>query len=341
MCYCVIKALQKSGIHTLYSELNDTVFIRKIVTSNKDLCILSIGDPNSFWVDFSFIIRGRKHLFVRDNIKCNLVPYLLHKKYDLTWTTTAKNPMQPIRNRLEKKLDMDEVESINYLGFPLALYYETKGYQISEPDNLKPLAQKFIDFHDLNKKSYAETYDNIRKNHIGENLDIYVSMVVACLRGLLPGNNPQLMEWIDDTQIHGDTPECRFFNFIKNGGMETYGLSPSDVFCVADLMGVKPKIPFPIEAWTNFLQKKIIFSEQDSWHLFSSTDAFPLLLAKRIQQNALTVPSLSTQALLDLLETYNFNKDKDAFLEIKFDWECTCSPLKALEMLKNYGNTFP
>ena len=188
MCYCVIKALQKSGIHRRYSELINNVFLRKKITSSKDLCILSIGDPNGFWVDFSFIIRGRRHLFVRDNLKCDLKPFLLRKKYDLTCTTTSENPMQPIRNRMEKKLDMDDVESINHLGFPLAHYYAAKGYQICEPDNLITLIQTFIDFHDLTQTSYADTFENIRKNHMGDNLDIYNRMVVACLRELLSRN---------------------------------------------------------------------------------------------------------------------------------------------------------
>ena len=57
--------------------------------------------------------------------------------------------MQPIRNRLEKKLDIDDVDSINHLGLPLALYYSAKDYQITDPDNLPPLAKKFMDFHSI------------------------------------------------------------------------------------------------------------------------------------------------------------------------------------------------
>ena len=55
----------------------------------------------------------------------------------------------------------------------------------------------------------------------------------------------------------------------------------------------------------------------------------------------MTVPTFSTQELLDLLETYDFNNDKKAFLEIKFGWECKHFPQKALETFNTHRNSLP
>ncbi len=339
MCYCVIKALQKSGIHKSYSELMAKVFLRKKITDDKTLCILSIGNSNHFWVDLSFVIQGRGKLFERDNLQCDLTPYLLHQKLALKWSTKTKDRMLPIRNRLEKKLDMEDVESINHLGFPLALYYAAKGYTISNFSNLKILVQKFIDFHTSNAKGYAETFENIRKNHIGSHQDIYEKMLCACLRELLFSNPPQLMPWIKSTELKGDTPACRLYNFIKNNGMEKYLLSASDILCLAELMGVEPHLPIPHEAWSAFLQKKVLFSKSDSLHLFSINESFPLWLTKRMQQKTLNIPSISPSALLELFDSYEFHDDKKEFIDLKFAWECKHTPLKALRTLSKYKNT--
>src|SRR5262249_45521732 len=155
------KALQKSGL-----KCSQSAFFRQKVSINPDptkeaFCILSVGDPNGFWVDFSFIVRGRMELFVRDNPRCDLIPYLTKNQYNLTWRSPSADPMQPIRNRLQKKLDINEPESINHLGLPLALYYQARGYEIVDPNHIPILAMQFLNYHFDTGKNYGETFNNI------------------------------------------------------------------------------------------------------------------------------------------------------------------------------------
>ena len=335
MIYYVIRAIQKSGIHKSQAALFDSVFLKKMVSEQQGLCILSMGDPNEFWVDFSFTTRGPRHLFVRDNWKYNLISFISNKKHETSWTTTTENLWLPLQNRLEMKLDIDHVETINHLGFPLAAYHMARGYTISNPTHLYTLSEPFIQYHQNSSKKYIDTFQTIRKSHIGEDNQVFERMVVICLKILLFRKNSKLIEFFQDCDLPGNSPEARLVTFIKNKGMERYRMTPYDIFCLADLMGVEPRLHIPETAWTDFFQKKMTLNKQDRRSLFYFKDSLPLIITKKILSEGV-LTSLSASEVFDILESNDLKGDKKAFMEIKFDWEIQHVLKKALDTFKNY-----
>ncbi len=331
---CMIKAMQASGIVQDKSTLFDTGFLKRMVSCEQGLCIISLGDPKGFWIDFSITTGGPRHLFVRDDWKYNLIPYIKGDKSEAAWTSTNKDPWQPLQNRIEKKLDIDHVEKINHLGFPLAAYYMAKGYKISHFNHLHTLCQRFADFHITHSKKFIDTFQAIRDSHIGENQQIYERMILICLKILFFKKNAKLSDFIQDNQLTGNSPQARLLGFLKNNGGERYRLKAYDIFCLADLMGIEPKLPIPESAWIDFIQNKVALNAQDRQSLFVSKDILPIAIAKYIQNgNALSIPSSEA---FDLLDNVDFKEDHPAYVAIKFDCQMRHDLKGSLETYKKH-----
>lgn len=331
MAYCIVNALRKCGVPGNEYELFRTIFFRKKVIENEGMAILSIGNSNKFWLDFSFFTqRGRRNFSTRDLLATEIRGYLDGSKTELTWKGDPRGAYLAIEHRLKKILEITNIETVNHVGLPLLAMYLSKGYKPFNPYYFYPLAQKFISHHIEGNKKYIDTLQSVKNNHLNNDLDLYTKLAAACCRALISYSKPKLIEYIEAENFKGNSPECKFLSFLKSKKTELTTMSSTHILCLAEVMGLTPSFPILESMLRNFMETFEV-NPADCMLLFGSQDSFPIYMAKKIAGKKWSSNLIDSSECFELLENNPHIKNPTVFFTTKFNWETQISLQKAFE----------
>ncbi len=162
---CIIEALH------LISPRLDPFHIRhhgwerkKFVTDdNLHGLILAFGNRKGKRLDLCFYSRLEpKSLFSRDDAQLDITQAILNGSL-ANPLQNYFHPLQPIIDRKNKILRISEAEKVNEYGWPLLVYYLSKGYSLADPSQEAILFATFQ--RKVPKDKQKEYIDHVLKNH--------------------------------------------------------------------------------------------------------------------------------------------------------------------------------
>lgn len=341
MAFCIARALTRSGLPGSEYEIYQSIFFRKKVVDGQGLAILSLGNPNKFWLDFSFFTRlERSNFSTRDHLATEISGYLNGSINELIWTGDPADPFLAVDHRLRKVLEIKNIKTVNHLGLPLLAMYLSKGYHPLDTYYFYPLAEKFVSYHLEGGKKYIDTFYFIKNNHLGNDLDVFAKLAATCYRVLSSYPNPNLTEWIESENFVGDSPECRYLTFIQNKGAARYQMNHSDLKCLAEIMGITPHLPITGSEWRNFLAAFDLDST-DRLQLLGSLEPLSVQIAKKILENKWDYEWIKPEQCFEILEKNLHLEDLCTFMAVKFKWEMQNHSKNALQTWKMQRSALP
>lgn len=313
-----------------YETLCKELFLNRFTKNyaNDKYTVLTIGDPKMLKVDISGVISSdRTHLSSYDSYKIDLRPYL-DGHGDLFWVTDLHDPDLPIKHILQKKMWVDDIEKLNFMGFPRIALYLVKGLQmvdqndrpIDVAESMKILSRTFLVFHRASRKSIPETFKKIKVNHIGNDLVMYQKLLTVCFPFLI--NYLTRDEALDLIPEHLmlECPEGMFLSFMQRYFQSPGTLGFTDLKCLVFLLGIKPAMTPTPNDWHAFLSKGRCFGNGLWQSLFPkgmgfSSEMLVLYLDQKIPLN------IDTAEAFAILESSASEEEMKIVHNTCFAWE--------------------
>lgn len=252
---------------------------RKLVCdSYTHAAFIALGDRKSRRLDITFFSRLEpKILFSRDAAHIDITD-AIERGGPAKVVTNGYHPLQPFLDRLNRIIRIPEPEKVNEFGFPLLIYYLSKGYRLADPSQEAILLDTF-------KKRVPEDKRSAHIDHVLHNHPLEDNRAFKCSFLVRLGLSP------DDTVL----PDIKIpFKSLK---CIAYLMHPDDPHI--EVKGKKWYVPEPTLQDIQDLRKLYgnTFSRQ---HIVS--------LVHREGKNPLT--SLPRKALLQLIRLSHFDENE-------------------------------